>query len=412
MIINHNMNALNAHRNMGVNNTASGKSMEKLSSGLRINRAGDDAAGLAISEKMRGQIRGLEQSSRNASDGISMIQTAEGALNETTNILQRMRELAVQSANDTNTSDDREQLQKEMTQLGEEIDRIANNTEFNTKKLLNGNMGKATTAVKGTVVNKGNLDNAVDENTEFANLTDVNGNNLGIAKGDEITATWSVGGKQYSATITVADGGTLDDLKTEIENDATINEFNIAGGAITVEAAQTGITNQINGLSIEVKSANGDRKEAASNALSSFSVGTKAADTRTNGSANLQIGANGGQQLNLSIEDMRATSLGVSNLQVGTQSQANTAINVIDEATKRVSSERANLGAAQNRLEYTISNLDNTAENLTSAESTLRDVDMAKEMMEYSKNNILSQAAQSMISQANQQPQNVLQLLR
>ena len=412
MIINHNMNALNAHRNMGVNNTASGKSMEKLSSGLRINRAGDDAAGLAISEKMRGQIRGLEQSSRNASDGISMIQTAEGALNETTNILQRMRELAVQSANDTNTSDDREQLQKEMTQLGEEIDRIANNTEFNTKKLLNGNMGKATTAVKGTVVNEGSLKNDVDKDTEFANLKDANGNNLGIAEDDEITATWSVGGKQYSASITVANGGTLDDLKTAIENDATIEKFDITAGTITVEAAQTGITNQINGLSIEVKSANGDRKEAASNALSSFSVGTKAADTRTNGSANLQIGANGGQQLNLSIEDMRATSLGVSNLQVGTQSQANTAINVIDEATKRVSSERANLGAAQNRLEYTISNLDNTAENLTSAESTLRDVDMAKEMMEYSKNNILSQAAQSMISQANQQPQNVLQLLR
>lgn len=412
MIINHNMNALNAHRNMGVNNTASGKSMEKLSSGLRINRAGDDAAGLAISEKMRGQIRGLEQSSRNASDGISLIQTAEGALNETTNILQRMRELAVQSANDTNTSDDREQLQKEMTQLGEEIDRIANNTEFNTKKLLNGNMGKATTAVEGTVVNKGNLDNGVSENTEFADLTDANGNNLGIADDDVITATWSVGGKQYSASITVGNGDTLEELKNKMEAETTIAEFEIAAGAITVKAAQTGSTNQINGLSIEVKSANGDRKEAASNALSSFSVGTKASDTRTDGTANLQIGANANQQLNLSIEDMRATSLGVSNLQVGTQSQANTAINVIDEATKRVSSERANLGAAQNRLEYTISNLDNTAENLTSAESTLRDVDMAKEMMEYSKNNILSQAAQSMISQANQQPQNVLQLLR
>lgn len=412
MIINHNMNALNAHRNMGVNNTASGKSMEKLSSGLRINRAGDDAAGLAISEKMRGQIRGLEQSSRNASDGISLIQTAEGALNETTNILQRMRELAVQSANDTNTSDDREQLQKEMTQLGEEIDRIANNTEFNTKKLLNGNMGKATTAVKGTMVNSGTLEAGTSENTDFADLKDANGNNLGIADDDVITATWSVGGKQYSASITVANGDTLDELKTAIENDATIEEFGITGGVITVKAAQTGITNQINGLSIEVKSAAGDRKEAASNALSSFAVGTKATDTRTDGTANLQIGANGGQQLNLSIEDMRATSLGVSNLQVGTQSQANTAINVIDEATKRVSSERANLGAAQNRLEYTISNLDNTAENLTSAESTLRDVDMAKEMMEYSKNNILSQAAQSMISQANQQPQNVLQLLR
>ena len=411
MIINHNMNALNAHRNMGVNNTASGKSMEKLSSGLRINRAGDDAAGLAISEKMRGQIRGLEQSSRNASDGISLIQTAEGALNETTNILQRMRELAVQSANDTNTSDDREQLQKEMTQLGEEIDRIANNTEFNTKKLLNGNMGVATKAAAGTVVNEGKLKNTVNQNTKFQDLEDANGNKLGIAVGDQITSTWSVGGTQYSATLEVKQDETLEKLIQKI-NGGTVGGVTITGGKITITAAQKGTDNQINGFSIEVKSAKGERKEAASNAFSSFAVGTKAADERTNGSANLQIGANGGQQLNLSIEDMRASALGVKNLQVGTQSQANTAINVIDEATKRVSSERANLGAAQNRLEYTISNLDNTAENLTSAESTLRDVDMAKEMMEYSKNNILSQAAQSMISQANQQPQNVLQLLR
>lgn len=418
MIINHNMNALNAHRNMGVNNTAAGKSMEKLSSGLRINRAGDDAAGLAISEKMRGQIRGLEQSSRNASDGISMIQTAEGALNETTNILQRMRELAVQSANDTNTSDDREQLQKEMTQLGEEIDRIANNTEFNTKKLLNGNMGNATTATKGTVVNSGGLNTATAANTVLTALNDANGNSLGIAKDDVITATWSVNGTQYSAELKVAANSELSHLITQMKGNGastaggTIAEVTVDNGAITVQAKGNGSANQINGLSIEVKSSTGERKEAASNALSSFSVGTKAADERTNGSANLQIGANGGQQLNLSIEDMRASALGVKNLQVGTQSQANTAINVIDEATKRVSSERANLGAAQNRLEYTISNLDNTAENLTSAESTLRDVDMAKEMMEYSKNNILSQAAQSMISQANQQPQNVLQLLR
>ena len=412
MIINHNMNALNAHRNMGVNNTNAGKSMEKLSSGLRINRAGDDAAGLAISEKMRGQIRGLEQSSRNASDGISLIQTAEGALNETTNILQRMRELAVQSANDTNTSDDREQLQKEMTQLGEEIDRIANNTEFNTKKLLNGNMGAATTATKGTVVNSGGLDKATADSTALTALKDANGNSLGIAKDDVITVTWSVNGTQKTASLVATAQNTTQDLLNKIKADTTVEGAAIAGGAITITANANGTAGQINGLSIEVKSATGTRKEAASNALSSFATGTQAADNRTDGSANLQIGANGGQQLNLSIEDMRASALGVSNLQVGTQSQANTAINVIDEATKRVSSERANLGAAQNRLEYTISNLDNTAENLTSAESTLRDVDMAKEMMEYSKNNILSQAAQSMISQANQQPQNVLQLLR
>lgn len=413
MIINHNMNALNAHRNMGINNTNAGKSMEKLSSGLRINRAGDDAAGLAISEKMRGQIRGLEQSSRNASDGISLIQTAEGALNETTNILQRMRELAVQSANDTNTSDDREQLQKEMTQLGEEIDRIANNTEFNTKKLLNGNMGSAQTATTGVVVNKGNLQATAVTATKLTELKDANNNSLGIAVNDVITATWSVNGTQQTATLTVtAANDKMEELLKKIADNGTANTATIVGGEINLTSEGTGSDKQINGFSIEVKSASGDRKEAASNALSSFAIGTQAADARTNGSANLQIGANSNQKLNLSIGDMRATSLGVKNLQVKNQSQANTAIKVIDEATKKVSSERANLGAAQNRLEYTISNLDNTAENLTSAESTLRDVDMAKEMMEYSKNNILNQAAQAMISQANQQPQNVLQLLR
>ena len=413
MIINHNMNALNAHRNMGVNNTNAGKSMEKLSSGLRINRAGDDAAGLAISEKMRGQIRGLEQSSRNASDGISMIQTAEGALNETTNILQRMRELAVQSANDTNTSDDREQLQKEMTQLGEEIDRIANNTEFNTKKLLNGNMGVATAEKAGSLTNKSTLQNVLTNDTKLQDLKDVSGNNLGIEVNDTITATWSVNGTQKTFTYTVLANKKVSEFLTGLkDSDTSIKDAKIDNNAIVIESETKGTAGQINGFSIEVKSASGARKEAASNAFSSFEVKDKATDNRTNGSANLQIGANASQQLNLSIEDMRATALGVKNLQVGTQSQANTAINVIDEATKRVSSERANLGAAQNRLEYTISNLDNTAENLTSAESTLRDVDMAKEMMEYSKNNILNQAAQAMISQANQQPQNVLQLLR
>ena len=412
MIINHNMNALNAHRNMGVNNTAAGKSMEKLSSGLRINRAGDDAAGLAISEKMRGQIRGLEQSSRNASDGISMIQTAEGALNETTNILQRMRELAVQSANDTNTSDDREQLQKEMTQLGEEIDRIANNTEFNTKKLLNGNMGAATTATTGTIINKGSLATGTIATSKLVELKDTNNNNLGISVGDVVTATWSVNGTQHTANVTVDANKNMTELLNAIKANTTVSKAEIDAGSIKLTAEDTGTDKQINGFSIEVKSASGDRKESASNALSSFTTDTQAADARANGSANLQIGANSNQQLNLSIGDMRATSLGVKNLGVKTQSQANTAIKVIDEATKKVSSERANLGAAQNRLEYTISNLDNTAENLTSAESTLRDVDMAKEMMEYSKNNILNQAAQAMISQANQQPQNVLQLLR
>lgn len=270
MRINHNISALNTYRQLSFNNTQTAKNLEKLSSGYRINRAGDDAAGLAISEKMRGQIRGLEMASKNAQDGISLIQTAEGALNETHAILQRMRELAVQGANDTNTSADRDEIQKEIDQLALEIDRIGNTTEFNTQKLLSG-----------------------------------------------------------------------------------------------------GITNTI-----------------------------------------FQIGANLSQTITIAINDMRSGALGVDALTVDTNANANSAITKIDAAISRVSSERSKLGAIQNRLEHTINNLGTAAENLTAAESRIRDVDMAKEMMEFTKSNILSQAAQAMLAQANQQPQGVLQLLR
>ncbi|SEL74968.1 flagellin [Paenibacillus sp. OK003] len=271
MIINHNIAAMNTHRQLNSNTTNTNKAIEKLSSGLRINRAGDDAAGLAISEKMRGQIRGLDMASKNAQDGISLIQTAEGALNETHSILQRVRELAVQSANDTNTNDDRAELQKEVAELTKEVTRISTDTEFNTKKLLNG------AGVSGAV---------------------------------------------------------------------------------------------------------------------------------------FQIGANTGQSISLSIGNMGAASLGLASVAIGSQTGANAALSILDAAIKSVSSERAKLGANQNRLEHTINNLGTTSENLSAAESRVRDVDMAKEMMNQTKNNILAQASQAMLAQANQQPQAVLQLLR
>lgn len=383
MIINHNMNALNAHRNMNVNNTAAGKSMEKLSSGLRINRAGDDAAGLAISEKMRGQIRGLTQSSRNAADGISMIQTAEGALNETTNILQRMRELAVQAGNDTNTTSDRAEIQKEIDALTEEVDRIANNTEFNTQKLLNGNKtGKA-----GDVVRK--------------EIKEVKGQfTIDIGTGNTLTQ-----GKKLvvdGQEITIGNNA-QDDLNKAFAGKYTVN---ITGNNIKLTQVKGDYKNEMkatyDGTDINVAVVEGAEARE---------------EQRSEGKVAVQVGANANQSMSIEIGDMRAEALGIKTvkgktLSVETAEKANEAITAFDSALNAVSSQRANLGAVQNRLEYTISNLDNTAENLTSAESTLRDVDMAKEMMEYSKNNILNQAAQSMISQANQQPQNVLQLLR
>lgn len=389
MIINHNMNALNAHRNMNVNNTAAGKSMEKLSSGLRINRAGDDAAGLAISEKMRGQIRGLTQSSRNAADGISMIQTAEGALNETTNILQRMRELAVQAGNDTNTTSDREEIQKEIDALTEEVDRIANNTEFNTQKLLNGNKtGKAGEEIKSKI------------NAEVGIFKI----NLGAAlkKNDVLT----IDGKK----IEITDATSEDTIKASLEK--VLKDYDIE-----VETNKKNIT-----LTQKVAENKKNMKYTLNNGAKTDAnvdhVGVTGREQQlSEGKVSVQVGANANQSMSIEIGDMRAEALGIKDadgdtLSIKTAEEANAAITAFDAALNAVSSQRANLGAVQNRLEYTISNLDNTAENLTSAESTLRDVDMAKEMMEYSKNNILNQAAQAMISQANQQPQNVLQLLR
>ena len=365
--------------------------MEKLSSGLRINRAGDDAAGLAISEKMRGQIRGLTQASRNASDGISMIQTAEGALNETTNILQRMRELAVQASNDTNTSSDRNEIQKEINALTEEVDRIANNTEFNTQKLLNGNKS----GVGGDVVNekvaesKGKFKIELDTELKEKNTITIDGKSYEVKAADLVNANTA--------------------LKASLEDVFKDYEF-------TVDANKKGIT-------FEQKV--GEDKEKVKFEVNGKFVkagienkGVTARDEEiSEGKANIQVGANSNQSMDIEIGDMRAKALNITDgagnsLSVLNAEDANKAITAFDAALNEVSSQRANLGAVQNRLEYTISNLDNTAENLTSAESTLRDVDMAKEMMEYSKNNILNQAAQAMISQANQQPQNVLQLLR
>lgn len=391
MIINHNMNALNAHRNMNINNTAAGKSMEKLSSGLRINRAGDDAAGLAISEKMRGQIRGLTQSSRNAADGISMIQTAEGALNETTNILQRMRELAVQASNDTNTTSDRNEIQKEIDALTEEVDRIANNTEFNTQKLLNGNKN----GVGGEVINK-----AVTAKAGVFKF------DLGaaITDGTEIT----IDGK--SITFDRTTGADKTAAKNELEKQFKNYSFDVTdAGAVTV-TQKVGFETDKESMRV---SSSGKAKVVK---VETAGIGAKNEEL-SDGKANVQVGANSNQSMRIEIGDMRAKALNIVNergnsLSVLSAEEANKAITAFDAALNEVSSQRANLGAVQNRLEYTISNLDNTAENLTSAESTLRDVDMAKEMMEYSKNNILNQAAQAMISQANQQPQNVLQLLR
>jgi flagellin len=314
MRINHNIAALNAYRNLSTNSDNTSKNLEKLSSGLRINRAADDAAGLAISEKMRSQIKGLDMAQRNALDGVSVVQTADGALNSTHEILQRMRELAVQSANDSNTQSDRDQIQKEVDQLTSEVNRISDSTEFNSSKLLDGS--KTTTPLTLQI---------------GANA----GQSVSLAIGDMSASTLHISSTQ------TAGGGTQ-----------SVTLF-----------GQTSPT--------------------------SVAYVSTASSTSGTGSTPTEYA-----------------------LDLSTSANAQNAITVLDSAIQQVSTERAKLGAVQNRLEYTVDNLKTMNENVTSSESRIRDVDMAEEMTNFTKNNILNQAAQAMLSQANQLPQGVLQLLK
>ncbi|WP_145334516.1 flagellin [Paenibacillus xylanexedens] len=543
MIINHNITALNTHRQLSVNSANTSKNIEKLSSGLRINRAGDDAAGLAISEKMRGQIRGLDMASKNAQDGISLIQTAEGALSETHSILQRVRELSVQSANGTNTEEDRKALQDEVKQLKSEIDRIGDTTEFNTKKLLNGAL-KTDGAVVGTDSTNGAkvLNQTAAKLTGQTNFNAVDGAGIAWTTKDkikidtvEIEIDWDKGLSDAEKTLMKTDytGGTMtasqkSDIKAAMERviNQAITDHNAAngtnvanvklyeaGGKLTIESGSNGQTSELDttnatilgtfvdaaattnkgqdqlaktvpaeALSFEI---NGVKlKTAALNTLAAGSDATTVAtdmqtkiraaidtyntsaglvkgqdgfidkdavfveakdgrfsitsangpvkfneaegsslvkdlgltqaqtDASGNGGMTFQIGANKGQSITFGINDMRSSALGISSVDISTTAGASASITSLDKAISSVSSERAKLGAVQNRLEHTINNLNTSSENLTAAESRVRDVDMAKEMMEQTKNNILAQAAQAMLAQANQQPQGVLQLLR
>lgn len=451
MIINHNISALNTYRQLSINNNAGSRSLEKLSSGYRINRAGDDAAGLAISEKMRGQIRGLNMASKNAQDGISLIQTAEGALNETHSILQRMRELAVQAANGTNTDSDREEIQKEIDQLKSEINRISTDTEFNTKKLLDGSIANTADVDTTNAAHLGEVEvindniSAGDYTVNIAELTinktvdDAGGTKITAV---DIAATKTVEMGKYTVEVEEVSGDTGSTFALTLKNEAgkvIATTDNIANNATSVVIGDftltidTGLVNGTAKFTISasfeatVSDAEGNEIESKTftgNSAGYVSVGglkinfdsdladESATITVKTDAVSFQIGANEGQMTKLAISDMSSEALGVDGIDLTTADSASEAITTIDEAIQKVSAERAKLGAIQNRLDHTINNLGTSSENLTAAESRIRDVDMAKEMMEYAKNIILQQAAQAMLAQANQQPQGVLQLLR
>ena len=538
MIVQHNMSAMNANRMLGITNSSLAKSTEKLSSGYKINRAADDAAGLSISEKMRSQIRGLNKASDNAQDGISLIQTAEGALNESHSILQRMRELSVQASNGTETDDDREAVQKEISQLQEELTRISSTTEFNTMKLLDGSQG-GSSSTTGSGPKFGVVDSTLDGALVTSN---VKGIKVATAASDDTkvgqeTAIWGKDGKTLTLNLSKNKVYTQDEIDDLISNakqedstaegapaevkvtlkngifnadaDTTDGKETVAGvkaasdavevaadtfvGANKIKFTSNKYGAEFNGTTFDFafdKEAGKEEVETttaittdAANAITAggykihlaagkeytaedledilksagfdFDVtlsgatpddpntlfATSGATTvgqltmangaglgstkalwgqdgydgvSSNAGITLQIGANEGQTMSFTIDDMSARSLGVdaNKIDIATQDGAKKATTTIDAAIKKVSAQRSKLGAVQNRLEHTIANLDTAAENTQTSESRIRDTDMASEMVVYSKNNILLQAGQSMLAQANQSNQGVLSLLQ
>ena len=565
MIVQHNMSAMNANRMLGITNSSLAKSTEKLSSGYKINRAADDAAGLSISEKMRSQIRGLNKASDNAQDGISLIQTAEGALNESHSILQRMRELSVQASNGTETDDDREAVQKEISQLQDELTRISSTTEFNTMKLLDGSLGSKSASSQGAVLTGTNVATfsatGLDSNSVNKDLSGLAGTTVKDTfeiDGQKFTIDWSKGkakdfASKYSVDLanmtksqtkalasdletllneSAADAGVSGTVKVAYKADGQItvtsnnngekSSFGFVGtdattvgdganatdslgavmfsGTAGANAAKTAdatmkiantiannstFTMTINGTEVQAKITaainEGDDMKAAATTIQdavqtavdayntamgtgtttealtktdftvtankdgsfnieyagdkevSFSFGEatvngltgttatklgltnkQSASATSNKGIELQIGANEGQTMEFTIDDMSAAALGVdgNKVDLATQDGAQKATTTIDAAIKKVSEQRSKLGAVQNRLEHTIANLDTAAENTQTSESRIRDTDMASEMVVYSKNNILLQAGQSMLAQANQSNQGVLSLLQ
>ncbi len=395
MIVKHNLQAMNANRMLGVNSSTLAKSTEKLSSGYKINRAADDAAGLAISEKMRKQIRGLSQASLNAQDGISAVQTAEGALTEVHDMLQRMNELAVKASNGTISESDRQNIQDEVDQLITEIDRVSTTTKFNEAYLLKGDEAKPQ------------ITNQVYANPNMALVEAAMGENSTLEVNTEMDAT---GKTVYTFTSGLVAGGTWAGKTIVADDAATVgaSEIKLADAKTAELAAMNAVIDTyasemgINDVSLQA----GDNNVQSTS--KTFTYNDKI-------ELSLHVGADSltSNKISLSIESMSADKLGIKGLKVNGKSylQATSAIDVVADAVAVVSRQRSELGAVQNRLEHTIANLDNVVENTTSAEAQIRDTDMATEMVKYSNNNILAQAGQAMLAQANQANQGVLSLL-
>lgn len=402
MVVQHNLTAMNANRQLGITKNLQAKSSEKLASGYRINRAGDDAAGLKISEKMRSQIRGLNRASTNAQDGVSLIQTAEGALDEAHKILQRMNELAVQGANDTNESIDRDAINQELDALTEELDRISTTTQFNKQNLLDGTFASKNLQVGANAGQKITI--SIDNmNADTLGLRSIKGQEQGATQTGVKPTTVEYNGMTYNYDVkkTFASNQNLanSQFKATVSNNASDKQYATSIGA--------------NGSVIYKDNTGAARATLASAKQIDISAAKKAVSTAMKDANIFKTYLN---TQKVTAEGPTVAAIGASYTltkpQVDTYAQANSTISAVQSAINRVSSQRSALGALQNRLEHTIANLDNVSENTQAAESRIRDTDMAAAMVEYSKNNILAQAGQAMLAQSNQATQGVLSLLQ
>ena len=410
MVVQHNLQAMNANRMLGVTTGAQGKSTEKLSSGYRINRAADDAAGLSISEKMRKQMKGLDRASTNAADGVSAVQTAEGALNEVHSMLQRMNELATQAANGTNSQSDREAIQAEIKQLTTEIDRVAETTKFNETFLLKGSpdgqVHNEQIPARDAGIAGVKIENQADGIQKVTLKT--------LNTKDKIT----VAGKEIEVVADYTSFSGADNTAKKATANAE-GKYTVAD-AYLLQATEIKTASSIGADTDAVVALDNDGTGAYAGASATFYLKNATANNVPNDlQFNLHVGSDAdmNNKITVNIEIMSASNLGIKDLDVVGSGDdggiaATYAIDAIADAISKVSSQRSALGAIQNRLEHTISNLDNVVENTTAAESRIRDTDMAEEMVEYSKNNILMQAGQSMLAQANQATQGVLSLLQ
>ena len=438
MVVKNNMSAISTLNTLNKNSSALSKSLEKVSSGMKINGAADDASGYAISERMRVQIRGLDQANSNTQNGNAMMKVAEGAVSSTVDILKTLKEKVINAANDTNTDSDRQTIQKELDQSIDQIDDNANIT-YNGKYLVDGSHNNKTTDTTTALTNE-SLDASTTATSNLTALKSRTGESLNIHSTDNVTISYVKQGKTYTTTFSVGSGTTLTSmlLKTAKNGDEVLSQtlkvtaktslIGVDGSqnkvytadkgcAVTLTAFTAGVSSQISGFTISITNNKGAINKSANAVLDNFSESIRAQNHSDDNAMVFQVGTKANQAIKVGLTDMRSTALGLkgddgSTLNVSTQVKANAAINVLDNAIQKALDQQTTIGSVESRLSYTSSNLTTASENVQSSESTIRDADMAKEMTNYTKNNVLLQAAQSMLAQANQSSSSVLSLLQ